>query len=76
MYVCLCNAITSQMVTKAVADGATTTKKVAAATDAGALCGRCKATIRKIIAATQEGTVDQPSSSPARAGRWLAREPE
>jgi bacterioferritin-associated ferredoxin len=76
MYVCLCNAVTSQLVTEAITNGHTTTKKVAAATCAGDTCGRCKATIRQLIAACQAGTVNDAPRPAARTGRWLAREQE
>ncbi|MGE5697805.1 MAG: bacterioferritin-associated ferredoxin [Candidatus Sericytochromatia bacterium] len=51
MYVCLCNGVTSQTVADAVAQGATTTKKVAQACGAGSDCGRCRRTIQAIIKA-------------------------
>lgn len=54
MYVCLCNGITSQMVTEAVAAGASTSNQVAAACGAGADCGRCRRTVRAIIASASE----------------------
>jgi bacterioferritin-associated ferredoxin len=51
MYVCLCHGVTNVEVGEAVAHGADSTRKVAEATQAGATCGRCKATIRQIIEA-------------------------
>ena len=51
MYVCLCVGATSQTVSDAVADGASTSKEVAAACGAGTDCGRCRRTLRAIIAA-------------------------
>lgn len=51
MYVCLCAGATSQTVSDAVARGASTSKEVAAACGAGADCGRCRRTLRAIIAA-------------------------
>ena len=51
MYVCLCNGVTSQTVADAVAQGATTTKKVAQACGAGSDCRRCRRTIQAIIKA-------------------------
>ncbi|MDT5048387.1 MAG: bacterioferritin-associated ferredoxin [Mycobacterium sp.] len=51
MYVCLCEGVTSQTVSDAVADGASTSKEVAAACGAGIDCGRCRRTLRAIIAA-------------------------
>lgn len=51
MYVCLCTGVTSQVVTDLVAGGATTSKQIADACGAGADCGRCRRTVRAIIAA-------------------------
>jgi bacterioferritin-associated ferredoxin len=60
MYVCLCHGVTSQTVSAAVARGASTSKEVAAACGAGSECGRCRRTVRAIIAADLGST---PSSS-------------
>jgi bacterioferritin-associated ferredoxin len=49
MFVCLCNGVTSQTVTEAVACGASTTKQVAQACGAGADCGRCRRTVQAIL---------------------------
>ncbi len=54
MYVCLCVGATNQTVSDAVAGGASTSKEVAAACGAGADCGRCRHTLRAIIAAARE----------------------
>jgi bacterioferritin-associated ferredoxin len=51
MYVCLCVGATNQTVCDAVARGACTSKQVAAECGAGADCGRCRQTLRAIIAA-------------------------
>lgn len=51
MYVCLCRGVTSQTVAEAITDGASTTKEVARACGAGAECGRCRRTVRTMIAA-------------------------
>jgi bacterioferritin-associated ferredoxin len=51
MYVCLCVGATSQTVSDVVACGASTSKEIAAACGAGADCGRCRHTLRAIIAA-------------------------
>ena len=50
MYVCLCHGVTGAEVCDAVAHGAQTSKRVAMACGAGSDCGRCKHTIRAIIA--------------------------
>ena len=52
MYVCLCNGVTSQTVADAVSNGASTTKEVAEACGAGGDCGRCRRTVRAILAAS------------------------
>jgi bacterioferritin-associated ferredoxin len=51
MYVCLCKGVTSHTVAEAVAQGASTTKKVAKACGAGSECGRCRRTVQAIIKA-------------------------
>jgi bacterioferritin-associated ferredoxin len=55
MYVCLCTGATSHCVADAIAQGACTSKQVAAACGAGSDCGRCRMTVRAIIAATLAG---------------------
>ena len=52
MYVCLCVGATNQMVCDAVARGACTSKEVAAVCGAGGDCGRCRHTLRALIAAS------------------------
>jgi bacterioferritin-associated ferredoxin len=54
MYVCLCVGATNQTVSDAVASGASTSKEVAAACGAGGDCGRCRRTLRAIIAAASK----------------------
>ena len=49
MYVCLCKGVTSQTVSDVVAQGASTTKKVAKACGAGSECGRCRRSVQAII---------------------------
>jgi bacterioferritin-associated ferredoxin len=51
MFVCLCNGITSQAVADAIANGALTCNQIAASCGAGAECGRCRRTLRSLIAA-------------------------
>ena len=51
MFVCLCTGATSHEVADAVANGACTSKQVALACGAGTDCGRCRHTVRAIIAA-------------------------
>jgi bacterioferritin-associated ferredoxin len=54
MYVCLCEGVTSQTVSDAVAAGASTSKEVAAACGAGLDCGRCRRTLRAMISAAAQ----------------------
>lgn len=54
MFVCLCTGVTSQVVVEAVANGASTSKEVGKACGAGMDCGRCRKTVRAIIAAAVE----------------------
>lgn len=53
MFVCLCTGATSQVVSEVVAAGARTSKEIAEACGAGGDCGRCRRTLRAIIAAHQ-----------------------
>jgi bacterioferritin-associated ferredoxin len=53
MFVCLCLGVTSQEVTDAVANGASTSKEVAKVCGAGSDCGRCRRTVRSIIASVE-----------------------
>lgn len=62
MYVCLCLGVTSDTVSRAAAAGAVTTKAVAEACGAGSQCGRCKRTVRAIIASTGSDKRPPPKS--------------
>lgn len=53
MFVCLCLGVTSQDVTDAVTKGASTSKEVAKECGAGSECGRCRRTVRAIIASVE-----------------------
>ena len=53
MFVCLCLGVTSQEVTDAVSNGASTSKEVAKMCGAGSECGRCRRTVRAIIASVE-----------------------
>lgn len=66
MYVCLCVGATNQMVSDAVAAGASTSKQVAAACGAGGDCGRCRCTVRGIIASTLAAAPTGPASDSLR----------
>jgi bacterioferritin-associated ferredoxin len=52
MYVCLCLGVTLETVSNAVARGARTSRQVSEACGAGSECGRCRRTIRAVIATT------------------------
>ena len=54
MFVCLCTGATRHVVADVVAGGACTSKEVAEACGAGADCGRCRRTVRAIIAAAAQ----------------------
>ncbi|MGZ8803398.1 MAG: (2Fe-2S)-binding protein, partial [Mycobacterium sp.] len=45
MFVCLCTGTTSQVVNEVVANGARTSREIAAACGAGGDCGRCRRTL-------------------------------
>jgi bacterioferritin-associated ferredoxin len=66
MFVCLCTGITSQVVNDVVANGATTSKQIAEACGAGGDCGRCRRTLRTIIAARHDasGAPQKPVTNP------------
>jgi bacterioferritin-associated ferredoxin len=61
MFVCLCVGVTSHVVNEVVAGGARTSKQIAEACGAGGDCGRCRRTLRAIIAAHHE--VNESASS-------------
>jgi bacterioferritin-associated ferredoxin len=50
MFVCLCRGVTAREVARAVKCGACTSKQVASMCGAGSDCGRCRPTVRSIIA--------------------------
>lgn len=62
MYVCLCAGATNQMVSDAVAAGASTSREVAAICGAGGDCGRCRCTVRGIIEATLAAGHSRPQT--------------
>ncbi|MCV7153544.1 (2Fe-2S)-binding protein [Mycolicibacterium pyrenivorans] len=51
MFVCLCTGTTSHVVSEVVANGARTSREIAAACGAGGDCGRCRRTLRAMIEA-------------------------
>ncbi len=57
MFVCLCMGVTTREVARAVESGARTSKDVAAMCGAGSDCGRCRPTVRSIIASAGAHTV-------------------
>jgi len=66
MYVCLCNGVTSSTVQEVIDSGARSTKDVAERCGAGDVCGRCRHTIRAMLAARPG---DQPRHKPM-LRRW------
>ncbi|TFV58048.1 (2Fe-2S)-binding protein [Mycobacterium sp. PS03-16] len=70
MFVCLCTGVTSQHVNDIVAAGASTSKEIAEACGAGSDCGRCRRTLRAIIAAHKigGGCPAQFNGCPSRVG--------
>jgi bacterioferritin-associated ferredoxin len=62
MYVCLCVGVTNQTVSEVVEQGASTSKEVAAACGAGGDCGRCRRTLRAIIAAKSDAKLEAAHS--------------
>jgi bacterioferritin-associated ferredoxin len=50
MYVCLCHGVTNLEVAVAVHNGAGSSKQVASVCSAGSDCGKCRRTVREIIA--------------------------
>jgi bacterioferritin-associated ferredoxin len=64
MIVCLCLGITNHSVAEVVQAGTSTTKKVAHACGAGSQCGRCRHTIRAIIASERHASDAERSVRP------------
>jgi bacterioferritin-associated ferredoxin len=77
MFVCLCNGVTSHVVNEVVAAGAATSKEIAEACGAGSECGRCRRTLRAILAAHRvngcpagaDGCPAQANGHPSRTAR-------
>lgn len=69
MFVCLCTGATSQAVEEAVARGASTCKEVAKACGAGSDCGRCRRTVRAIIASAEPAPDTEPDARDAGSRR-------
>jgi bacterioferritin-associated ferredoxin len=69
MFVCLCYEVTHHDVTKAVANGACTSKQVATVCGAGSDCGRCRRIVREIIAAGKLCRVADVSRLPSHSPR-------
>ena len=75
MFVCLCMGVTSHDVDKAVANGACTSKQITEACGAGGDCGRCRRTLRAIIA-THHDVAGCPSKSNCPRKSVSGREPK
>jgi bacterioferritin-associated ferredoxin len=61
MFACLCNGMTSQIVTEVVEAGASTTKDVARACGAGADCGRRRRTVKAILRSSGQDRPPHPT---------------
>lgn len=59
MYVCICNALNTGAVDRAINGGAATPAQVYKALGAAPQCGKCKDMIRGLLA--ERGPADQPS---------------
>ncbi|WP_082614458.1 (2Fe-2S)-binding protein [Mycobacterium sp. Root265] len=55
MYVCLCTGATDTQVLDAIRGGASTSREVDEACGAGAQCGRCRRTVRTLLADSAPG---------------------
>lgn len=62
MFVCLCTGTTSHVVSEVVANGARTSREIAAACGAGGDCGRCRRTLRAMIEAHFAAVDSTPES--------------
>jgi len=61
MFVCLCTGVTSEVIEDLVANGAVSTNEIAQACGAGMECGRCRRTVRGIIAGNNVPVVQCPT---------------
>ena len=66
MVVCLCQGVSEKQVREAIANGATTRKKITRACGAGAGCGGCHESIRDIIREHRASAVAKAPTDPAR----------
>lgn len=62
MFVCLCTGTTTHVVNEVVASGARTSKQITEACGAGGDCGRCRRTLRALLAAHAEVADCKPES--------------
>jgi bacterioferritin-associated ferredoxin len=63
MYICLCRAVSSKTIQKAIAKGANTVEEVGLRCGAGTRCGRCRETIELLLAETGGGNGVRQSGS-------------
>lgn len=64
MFVCVCQAVTSDDIRQAVADGATTFEQLQARTACSTCCGCCEAEARTLFAAAKRGKATEPWTMP------------
>jgi bacterioferritin-associated ferredoxin len=69
VYVCLCTGVTTKDVEAAIGQGARSTKDVAALCQAGSVCGRCRHTVRQMLAAADPNSVRSTERMNRRWGR-------
>jgi bacterioferritin-associated ferredoxin len=62
MYVCLCTGVTSHVVDAVVAAGASTSREITEACGAGGECGRCRRTLRAMLAAYRVNGCPSPAA--------------
>jgi bacterioferritin-associated ferredoxin len=70
MYVCLCKSVTNHTIQDVIDAGARTTKAVEKQCGAGAVCGRCRHTIRAMLLKAQDPEATPP---PRLRRRWGKR---
>ena len=70
MWVCMCNGVTSNTIQEIIDDGARSTKEIETRCGAGAVCGRCRHTVRVML----QKAVDSAEPPPDRIKRrWGGR---
>ena len=68
MYICLCKAVSSTDIRRAIERGARTVEEVADACEAGTACGMCQETIEIMLDENERAGV--PAGSGSRRLHW------